>query len=707
MIYLANKNLLYNKGLDSIIESELELVNIDKPLIKEGAEKLPETKNISGLDLNILKLLDLNCENTDLNFNNLSGKFTSGNPSFKDINCIGTKPESSVRLNTILEYELGLSKNKHSFREELLKITAPSKEGNSIIVYSLHGINNNLNLEETDEIIPLIDNRYFNENGEEILSDASSTDYDAPDTQVINTAHPNSNLSYSNPLIGQEGNPDMPVTYYNSYFYNSFYNTPQVNTGQTDPAFGTFSLYSENNQITNPVYPNPNLGQANLNLAGQQVNTSFNNVSFQEGFSTGLYNDQITNPDYHNTNLGQANLNLAGQQVNTSFNNASFQEGFSTGLYNDQITNPNYHNPINATNTYPLYTVNNAIGGNGPGGQVSRDVHLSNEYRIKTDTSLLLNNRELSHLLKDIIGSLLQDRGGKSLNVKFSDLKIYLNNSYYTDRNKYYSYNINNNRIRLYYYYLIDKSVLGKIDGNKFNISSKFLSVQDRLISMFKIWVEEGRAGRTVVPNQNLRNQNIDSINLNCKGFLEWLEGQQANSNMVANIAGQSYTTLPQGGYSLTLPVAVSNSTLPVAGQYYPTTPQGGYSLTLPVAGQYYPTIPQGGYSLTLPVAGHGVNPSSANTIIQGSSLTFGERNELLTFFSRLDRMRTLNSYGFTVYKLNYESKVIGRDFDQRVLDLLTKFYNNEKHKFVSTYRGKRVFGITRVYSVINALLRL
>src|SRR3954469_24105074 len=98
MIYLANKNLILNKkGLDSIIESKLELVNIDKPLVKEGAEKLLETKNLSVL-----------------------------------------------------------SKYKHSFREELLNITAPSKEGNSIIVNSLHGINNNLNLEETNnETMPL------------------------------------------------------------------------------------------------------------------------------------------------------------------------------------------------------------------------------------------------------------------------------------------------------------------------------------------------------------------------------------------------------------------------------------------------------------------------------------------------------------------------------------------------------------------------
>lgn len=416
MIYLANKNVILNKkGVDSIIESKLELVNIDKPLVKEGAEKLLETKNLSGL-----------------------------------------------------------SKYKHSFREELLNITAPSKEGNSIIVYSLHGINNNLNLEETNnETMPLTDNRYFDENGQEILSDVSSTDYDAPDTQVINTAHPNSNLRDSNPLIGQEGNPDMPVTNFNYNFYDSFYNTPQVNTGQTDPAFGTFSLYSENNQITNTGYHNPNLGQANLNLAGQQVNT--NMVA-----------------------------NIPGQSYPSHTN----------------------YNPINATYTYPVYTVNNAIGGNGPGGQVSRDVHLSNEYRIQTDTSLLLDNRELSHLLNNIIDSLLQDRGGVSSNVKFSDLNNYLKNSYYIDKNKYYSYNINNNSIRLYYYYLMDKSLLWKIDGDISRKKFKILSVQDRLISMYKIWVEEGRSGRTVVPDKNLSNQNIDNFNINSEGFLEWLENQ-------------------------------------------------------------------------------------------------------------------------------------------------------------------------------------
>jgi hypothetical protein len=460
MIYLANKNLILNKkGLDSIIESKLELFNIDKPLVKEGAEKLLETKNLSGL-----------------------------------------------------------SKYKHSFREELLNITAPSKEGNSIVVYSLHGINNNLNLVETNnEIMPLTDNRYFDENGQEILSDVSSTDYDAPDTQVINTAHPNSNLRDSNPLIGQEGDTDMPVTRFNSNFYDTLYNTPQVNTGQTDPAFGTFSLYSENNQITNPNYHNPNPGQANLNLAGQQVNTNFNNVSFQQGFSTGLYNNQITNPNYHNPNLGQANLNLAGQQVNTNM---------VANIPGQSYPSHTNYNPINATYTYPLYTVNNAIGGNGPGGQVSRDVDLSNKYRIQKDTSLLLNNRELSHLLNNIIDTLLQDRGGASSNVKFSDLNNYLKNSYYIDKNKYYSYNINNNSIRLYYYYLMDKSLLSKIDGDISRKKIKILSVQDRLISRYKIWVEEGRSGRIVVPNENLKNQNIDNFNINSEGFLEWLENQ-------------------------------------------------------------------------------------------------------------------------------------------------------------------------------------
>jgi len=140
-----------------------------------------------------------------------------------------TKPIPGFDLTPELNSCSGLSKNKQDHINELLEGTAPSKEYNSPITYPLHEINYNLNSEETNV------ESYLDRNWDEIPSDAYSTDYDAPDNQDINSAHPNSNLSENiNPLIGQQGNTDIPLTNFNYNFDNSIYYNTQVNTGQTD-----------------------------------------------------------------------------------------------------------------------------------------------------------------------------------------------------------------------------------------------------------------------------------------------------------------------------------------------------------------------------------------------------------------------------------------------------------------------------------------
>ena len=71
-----------------------------------------------------------------------------------------------------------------------------------------------------------------------------------------------------------------------------------------------------------------------------------------------------------------------------------------------------------------------------------------------------------------------------------------------------------------------------------------------------------------------------------------------------------------------------------------------------------------------MPVAGHGGSISRADTTIRGSSLTYGEKDELERFFRKLDPVKRLGEYKFKVNSNNNVIKIIGPGIDQKILNI-------------------------------------